>query len=631
MVSLNRFRVAVRLGMLALIFAVPFTTIIVYLILSGLNEFIHFADSEMKGNEYQRPLERILDLTQRRQLLQLEGKTDPKSIDAELAEALDSLIAVQERHGVALEFTSEGLRKRKREHLDPNRVVDLGRKLMQEARPDDAAYDSLVADIRGMIDHAGDTSKLILDPDLDSYYAMDITLLASPIIQNRCATILREAVALKKAGGGSPEAQQTFAVNIAMLRADLSRITDDVGKILTEDPNCYGRSESLQALLPPGLKSLQDEVNAFADAMANPATSIEELFRAGSNAREASFVFWKLCVTELDKLLVIRRANYQGKRTKSLAATALALVMSGLAAWLIGRSVTRTLRTISEELHASAATSASTASSVREFSEAISESAQKQASALQQTTSAAHELATIAEDNLAAVRNVNQSASRTRAASDTGAGDLGRLVAMLSELRSESTEITRILKTVDEIAFQTNILALNAAVEAARAGTAGAGFAVVADEVRALAQRSASAARETTERLGGTMEKTVRSAELAEHLQARLADITREARTLDELAAAVIRSCEEQTKGVKEMSGALEHLDEETQSTAAKSQDAAESARALDQQSVRMDRSVSRLSGMIHGAEKSPPKSLSSRQSEKTLPERSESAVAVEA
>jgi hypothetical protein len=98
------------------------------------------------------------------------------------------------------------------------------------------------------------------------------------------------------------------------------------------------------------------------------------------------------------------------------------------------------------------------------------------------------------------------------------------------------------------------------------------------------------------------MEKTVRSAELAEHLQTRLSDITREARMLDELAAGVIRSCEEQTKGVREMSGALEHLDQETQATAAKSEDAADSARRLDQESAQMDRSVSRLAAMIHGA-----------------------------
>ena len=117
--------------------------------------------------------------------------------------------------------------------------------------------------------------------------------------------------------------------------------------------------------------------------------------------------------------------------------------------------------------------------------------------------------------------------------------------AAMSGIRSASAEIAKILRTIDEIAFQTNVLALNAAVEAARAGEAGAGFAVVAEEVRALAQRSADAARETSAKAEDSSVKTNHGAARIDSLVRQFHEIEQHVRAVDTAMATLAESATE--------------------------------------------------------------------------------------
>ena len=107
--------------------------------------------------------------------------------------------------------------------------------------------------------------------------------------------------------------------------------------------------------------------------------------------------------------------------------------------------------------------------------------------------------------NAGNAQHAKELAAQARAAADVGATDMQEMTTAMADIKSASDNIAKILKTIDEIAFQTNLLALNAAVEAARAGEAGMGFAVVADEVRNLAQRAASAAKETADKIADSV------------------------------------------------------------------------------------------------------------------------------
>ncbi|MSP74199.1 MAG: hypothetical protein EXR76_18860 [Myxococcales bacterium] len=193
--------------------------------------------------------------------------------------AFDSLVAATPEAGQTLEFTAEGLGNRNRSHIELETVRQEWRELASS--PGSAAesgprYDHLVADVRTMITHAGDTSNLILDPDLDSYYLMDVTLLALPQTQDRLARVVMMGSDLL----GEPltaESRVAFAVQAALLQeADLDRVMASAQTALNEDPNFYGASPT---------------------------------FAAGVKAREASFHLWNVSVDELDRLLNARVAR----------------------------------------------------------------------------------------------------------------------------------------------------------------------------------------------------------------------------------------------------------------------------------------------------------------------------------
>jgi methyl-accepting chemotaxis protein len=604
MAATERFSVKARLAGLSLAFAVPLTGVIVWLILNGINPNIEFARLETVGNSYQRPLEVLLDAVPTRQFaIASNNTTRLDELNRAIDKAFDALAAKQGSEGDDLQFTDAGLAKRKREQLAPARVKMKWQSLAALKTNDAAATDSLVADIRGMISHAGDTSNLILDPDLDSYYLMDVTLLALPQMQDRLGTILRDALQIPSDPAGAAAARQKLAVSLALLReSDLARIEGDVQTVLNEDQNFYGVCDSLQKELPAAQQQCAQSVAAFVTLLEKPGqASAADLISAGTAARAASYQFWTTAAQQLDVLLSTRTAHYRHQRTLSLLCTSIALLLSSLGAWWISRGVQRTLRGVSEQLDQATDAAQASAATIRVVSEGLAASASEQAAGLEETSATAHELSSLAEGNLSGAKEASAAASRVHQAGQTGANDLASLVKSLSDLRHESAETTKILKTIDEIAFQTNILALNAAIEAARAGEAGAGFAVVADEVRGLAQRSAAAAHETSERIGQTVGKTARAAELAEAMEQRIRQIVVDAKALDEIAAGVARSCQEQTDGVRQMSTTLVHLDSQTQAAAAKSHDSADAARDLDAQAAGLRSLVEQLAEMVGG------------------------------
>jgi methyl-accepting chemotaxis protein len=178
---------------------------------------------------------------------------------------------------------------------------------------------------------------------------------------------------------------------------------------------------------------------------------------------------------------------------------------------------------------------------------------------------------------------------------------LGQLVVSMNQISASGDKISKIIRTIDEIAFQTNILALNAAVEAARAGEAGMGFAVVADEVRNLSQRCAHAANDTTALIEDSIGKSKEGRNRLDQVTESVRDITDSTQQVKVLVDEIRASSGEQTGGIEQVSRALSEMERVTEQTAAGGEESALVSQELLTQSRALKETVACLAAMVNG------------------------------
>jgi len=236
---------------------------------------------------------------------------------------------------------------------------------------------------------------------------------------------------------------------------------------------------------------------------------------------------------------------------------------------------------------------------IAKASNTLAESSTQQAASLEETSASLEEISSMTKRNAEHAEKAHQIAGDTRRAADAGSQDMKAMVDAMNDIKASSDNIAAIIKTIDEIAFQTNILALNAAVEAARAGEAGAGFAVVADEVRALAQRSAKAARETAEKIEDSIKKSEHGVVMSSKVAKGLTEIVEKAKSMDELVSEIASGSKEQSQGISQVNEAISQLDKVTQQNAATSEEAASASTEIKARSENLDQAVSDLIHII--------------------------------
>ena len=294
-------------------------------------------------------------------------------------------------------------------------------------------------------------------------------------------------------------------------------------------------------------------------------------------------------------------------RANAVATACTTVVLVAILAVLVGLCVrelmSRPLELTADELVEQAQNVRQAANNITASSQSLAEGASEQAASLEETSSALEEMASMTKRNADNARQANDFAKQAREAADKGIGDMQNMSTAMEALKGSSDEVAKIIKTIEEIAFQTNILALNAAVEAARAGEAGMGFAVVADEVRNLAQRCAQAASEISGKIEGAIAKTSQGVEISGKVALTLNDIVAKVRRVDELVAEVAGASREQTEGLAQINTAVGQLDKVTQNNAASAEEGAAGAEELNSQAEVLKQSVARLQAMVgdHG------------------------------
>ncbi|MDQ8204095.1 methyl-accepting chemotaxis protein [Pelagicoccus sp. SDUM812003] len=274
-------------------------------------------------------------------------------------------------------------------------------------------------------------------------------------------------------------------------------------------------------------------------------------------------------------------------------------VLSLVALFLVARTLNATFGGITESLRATSRSLLSESEQLANSSSNLADGASRQAASLEETSSSLEEMASMTEKNTAHAQEANRLTSQARDAADQGAREMEAMTEAMLGIKTSSDEIGQIVKTIDEIAFQTNILALNAAVEAARAGESGAGFAVVADEVRNLAQRSAQAANETTAKIENAISKTQQGVELTEAVMKRLRAIVEINRQVDSIAEQVAEASMQQSEGIGQLRSSVFDIDQVTQSNAAAAEETASATRALRQKLGQVTDTVDELRHLI--------------------------------
>jgi methyl-accepting chemotaxis protein len=309
---------------------------------------------------------------------------------------------------------------------------------------------------------------------------------------------------------------------------------------------------------------------------------------------------------DVERAATVEMAEREKANTNALQLAAAGLVVTLLAlvlgAWRFQRAISRPLADTASRLDQAADALAQFAEEVSQSSQILAEGANSQAAALQETSASLEEISSMTQRNADSAGRAKGSASRTRQVADAGTTDMEALTHAMEAVKEASSNIGKIVKTIDEIAFQTNILALNAAVEAARAGEAGAGFAVVADEVRNLAQRSTTAARETSEQIADALQRANRGVDICGLVATGFEDIRGKINQLTSLATEIATASEQQTQGIGQINTAVVQMDQVTQGNASQSEEAAAAAEELSAQASQLESIAGQLKTLVEGS-----------------------------
>jgi len=243
-----------------------------------------------------------------------------------------------------------------------------------------------------------------------------------------------------------------------------------------------------------------------------------------------------------------------------------------------------------------AATQVSTGSKqIADGSQILAQGSTEQAASVQQLSASISEISEKTKNNAKMAERAAMLATDIKGSAEKGSRQMDEMMSAVKDINDSSQNISKVIKSIDDIAFQTNILALNAAVEAARAGQHGKGFAVVAEEVRNLAAKSAVAAKDTESLIADSIEKAELGSKIADNTAASLVEIVSGIGESSQLVDEIAKSSEEQSEGIAQINRGIDQVAQVVQQTSATAEQAAATSQEMSGQSMMLEGLIARF------------------------------------
>ncbi len=349
--------ISAKIFLVSLCFSLPII-VLVYYVVSHIQEDIDIAEQEIVGNLYQSPLEAMLRNTMEHRYIVHSCKSDCKKqltfLETTISKNFQTLEEMEQKYGALLEFTPEGLAKKKRS-LATVKNLEKGWQAIIDALDKgqtpvsaEIEYNNVFDIINTMIAQLGDTSALHLDPELDTYYLSQITTIDIPQNQNRIENMMISARNAYENKTFTLEDRLVLATNAVLLQQyDIDHTNANLQNSLNGNNNKFhGLTDSFQKNLPPAFKDWADSNTEFLSASSTlstsptPSMTLEQYNALAIKARDNAFRFWTIASTELNNLLQLRVDYYVERRISSLIMSGLALIFSSFMAFLVARSMT---------------------------------------------------------------------------------------------------------------------------------------------------------------------------------------------------------------------------------------------------------------------------------------------------
>jgi len=611
---------------IALAFTAPLALLLA-LLLSGTREQVAFADSERQGLTYVRPALDLLKAAQERRVAAMTAGANLAGLQDEVKAAFDKVQARQGEFGKAF-GTTEQFAALLKSHQG----------LLQSAvgaTPDETfrLHDDFTAAVLDLVSQVSDGSQLALDPDLDTYHMMNLSVLRGPLQYENTARLQVLGTFVLASQELTPQRRERLSNWGAVWELLDKDVENSYHEGIEADPevarqfDMKGTDAAAQALFAalrkqvlggePGGdptafaalgrqavakeveldRQVMDRLDARLQARIDRlwAAFYQELGMAATFIAIAAYLmmaFYKVMMGGLQNVSGHLREIAQGNLTTApqpWGRDEAAQLMVDL------REMQTSLRAMVLRVRHSSEEIVHTSSEIASGAMDLSARTEQTAANLEESASSMEEIGSTVKSTAQHTEEASRVAQHNCETAVLGGQAMREMVETMEGISASSSRIGEITATIDGIAFQTNILALNAAVEAARAGESGRGFAVVASEVRTLAQRSAEAAREIKTLIGRSVEQVAAGTAVVRRAGATIEDIVGSSRHLDQLLGEITTSAREQSLGVGQIGQAVNELDRMTQQNAALVEQTAAAASAMKDQAGNLAQEVARF------------------------------------